>query len=344
MRDRLGLRQVLIGVLAVVLVAAFGFAWKHNAWLMSHDDPSATGSGSPIPRPSAGPTTPSAEPSLDTGLAAQVKALQRASRFKRLRQLAQAEADRRAKSISFRMIDQNALAASMNNPGERNAAWPKYGARTTGLWSMIQGYGADIATFQEFQPVQQQLLHQLSGGQYDMFPTGNVPLATRAIMWRASRFQLVSAQLNPNPWFFGSRRLSPQVLLRDRKTGLEFYVATYHNPPDTAGSQARWRHGDMWMEINATNRLLTQQKPVIVTGDMNDRSIAFCAWTSGTGMHAASGGSNVGGDCRTPPNPVDWTFGSDQVAFSGYHLDEATKARRISDHAMVVYDVSISPN
>ena len=81
--------------------------------------------------------------------------------------------------------------------------------------------------------------------------------------------------------------------------------------------------------------------PVFITGDMNERDSYFCRMTSGAPMVAARGGSHNGG-CR-PGNPraVDWIFGSQGVAFSGYAEDRSHLVDITTDHPVVSTSVRI---
>lgn len=341
-RQRQWVEPVLIGLVSLLLVGAFWFAWEN------HGSPAAqpTGQATGVVGPNRSATDgPDPQPTIDPTLAAQVKKLQqkRADKLLSLSSRAQAVSKQLSSVSEFKMVDFNALAASMNSPGRPNHNWPTAVPRTDGLWQLLQTHQADVATFQEFQAPQRARLLQLMGGQYGIYPATEDRLMPRAIIWRTDRFELVSGETLSNPWFFGGPRHTPRVLLRDKVSGVEFYVATYHNPPDTMGNQSRWRHGDMYSQINSTNQLITsQKKPIIVTGDMNDKQLAFCAWTGNSSMHAAAGGSNDG-TCRPPPpRAVDWVFGSPEVTFSNYQLDPTSRARRISDHEMVVVDVRIS--
>ena len=59
-------------------------------------------------------------------------------------------------------------------------------------------------------------------------------------------------------------------------------------------------------------------------------------------MQAARGGSHQDGKCRAGnPRYVDWAFGSNDLAFSGYVEDRGAVNKRTSDHPIVVSDAHI---
>jgi hypothetical protein len=335
---------LLVGLVAAVLLTSFWAAWPHlpdspdspdggvtDARSLGLPNQQATDGPTPTPTPT-GTTTPNPSRGGDGKTLGELFAQHRSALSDEAARVQRVAKDLAATS-DFRLVDFNALAASMNNPGRRNANWPKYPARTSGLWSMMQAHDADIGTFQEFQVPQQSTLRALMGDEYGMYPTGSDRLMPRAIVWRTDRFELVSAETLFNAWFSGSTRHTPRVLLRDKRTGLEFYVATYHNPPDTQGNQARWRHGAMNSQVASTRELIDSTgKPVIITGDMNDRGPVWSAWSSIPGFSAVSGPVN---------HLVDWILGSGEVTFSDYVIDGSSRSRRISDHDMLVTDVHI---
>ena len=78
--------------------------------------------------------------------------------------------------------------------------------------------------------------------------------------------------------------------------------------------------------------------PILIAGDMNERTEAFCGFT-GTGLLASSAGGSVGGACQVPRHgPVDWIFGT-----TGPRLHRAVHrqghAGPISDHPLLFGDV-----
>ena len=117
------------------------------------------------------------------------------------------------------------------------------------------------------------------------------------------------------------------MLLRNRATGGEFWVVTIHNSPRT---QEADRDSATAAEIALFNRLRATGRPVLVTGDMNEKAEWFCKASTGAGMVAANGGSGAGG-CVLPPGPlrIDWIMGGGGVDFSGY-VQDACDAR--GDH------------
>ena len=130
------------------------------------------------------------------------------------------------------------------------------------------------------------------------------------------------------------------MLLRNRATGGEFWVVTIHNSPRT---QEADRDSATAAEIALFNRLRATGRPVLVTGDMNEKAEWFCKASTGAGLVAANGGSGAGG-CVLPPGPlrIDWIMGGGGVDFSGYVQDGASLAG-ITDHYFVHADVTVTP-
>jgi endonuclease/exonuclease/phosphatase family metal-dependent hydrolase len=129
---------------------------------------------------------------------------------------------------------------------------------------------------------------------------------------------------------FASQRIPlPYVLLRDDKSGAEFWMITAHN---SAGGLEGQRDAGTAIEIALIKQLKATGLPVIITGDMNEHTEFFCKVAASTGMVAANGGSGAGG-CHLPPPPlrVDWIMGGGGVSFSGYRQDGAGLGRA-SDH------------
>ncbi|MGZ4468575.1 MAG: hypothetical protein ACXVXB_08840, partial [Nocardioidaceae bacterium] len=128
-------------------------------------------------------------------------------------------------------------------------------------------------------------------------------------------------------------------------TGLEVYVANFHNPASVPRfrDQQHWRDVATGMEISLVNTLHQETGlPVFVTGDMNERDEYFCRITAGTGMVAAAGGSNTGSCAPPRPIGIDWIFGTPGVQFSGYTVDRSPLVQRTTDHPVVISQVHLT--
>lgn len=213
-------------------------------------------------------------------------------------------------------------------------------ARTARAVDMFAARGMDIVGLQEVQDDQLGVLYNRLGG-FEIWPgraLGNNGVRLQ-IAYRTELFELVDTGSIGTRFDFQTRPI-PYVLLRNRATGGEFYVVTIHNSPRT---QEADRDSATAAEIALFNQLRATGRPVLVTGDMNEKEEWFCKVATGAGMVAANGGSGAGG-CVLPPGPlrIDWIMGGDGVDFSGYVQDGASLAG-ITDHWFVRSDVTVTP-
>jgi endonuclease/exonuclease/phosphatase family metal-dependent hydrolase len=206
--------------------------------------------------------------------------------------------------------------------------------------SLIQGYGLDLIGMQEVQDDQLNVLNARLAG-FTVWPSralGNNGVRLQ-IAFRDSMFELVDAH-SFTTVFDHQMRPIPVVLLRNRVTGGEFYYMTFHNSP--LGMTAE-RASAKRAEIAHINGLLATGRPVIISGDMNEKAPFFCQVGAATGMVAANGGSPRG--CILPPPPVkiDWIMGGGGVSFSGYSLGVGGLVARASDHEFPHTTVTVTP-
>ncbi len=160
------------------------------------------------------------------------------------------------------------------------------------------------------------------------------------IMWRTDRFEMVDSGGSSHTFNSIASVPIPYVLLRDKKTGAQFWVIVTHNSPQ--GLQAQ-RNASAEIQVALVNRLRATGHPVLLMGDMNEKEGYFCKVATRAGMTAANGGSGAGG-CSPPGGPqrIDWIFGTaDSVDFSGYRQDGTTKANGLSDHYLIYADAQV---
>ncbi len=212
--------------------------------------------------------------------------------------------------------------------------------RTGRAAGVVLSRGIDLLGLQEVQDDQLNVLYNQLGG-FGIWPgrgLGNNGVRLQ-IAYRTALFELVDTGYITTRFDFQTRPI-PYVLLRDRVTGGEFWVVTIHNSPRT---QEADRDSATAAEIALFNRLRGTGRPVIVTGDMNEKEEWFCKVATGAGMVAANGGSGAGG-CSLPPGPlrIDWIMGGGGVDFSGYVQDPSTLAG-ITDHYFVHSTVTVTP-
>jgi endonuclease/exonuclease/phosphatase family metal-dependent hydrolase len=239
--------------------------------------------------------------------------------------------------FTFRVGTFNILGSQHTRGSNRWAAGTTRAGFTA---SLVHGYGLDLVGFQEVQDDQLNVLNARLAG-YTVWPSralGNNGVRLQ-IAFRDSMFELVGTSSFITV-FDHQYRPIPVVLLRNRVTGGEFYFMTSHNSPwgMTAERAAAKR-----VEIAQINGLLATGRPVIISGDMNEKAEFFCQVGSATGMVAANGGSPS--SCVLPPPPVkiDWIMGGGGVSFSGYALGAGGLVARASDHEFPHATVTVTP-
>jgi endonuclease/exonuclease/phosphatase family metal-dependent hydrolase/plastocyanin len=244
----------------------------------------------------------------------------------------------------FTVASFNVLGHSHTQPGGRVPSYASGPQRMSWTLEQLRTYGVDIVGFQEFQRPQMDAFERLGGSDFDLYPPPGLDQRNKqnAIAWRSSKFTLVQGRPIMTPYFRGNRVPMPLVRLRHNQTGLDVYVMTVHNPASVrrVGDQSRWRQAATAQQIALTNQLLAEGVPVLMTGDMNERERYFCAYTGGTAMRAAAGGS-TGAGCRPPPSSIariDWIFGSPDIEFLDYRFVKNSAVSRISDHPLIVAD------
>lgn len=245
-------------------------------------------------------------------------------------------------SEPFTVASFNTLGSVHTGRGGNKPAYAAGTVRTLRMIRVLRQHAVDLVGLQEFESPQASAFGRHAPQYAYWHPAGN---SQNAIAWRRDRFALVSAQPMPVHYFSGNIQPMPIVLLRDlHAPSFEFYVVNVHNPASTRqhpGNQ-RWRSLDMVREAAVIRGLLATGRPVIFTGDMNEKAQAFCAFTRGGNLQAAAGGSNDSGRCRPPAGAkIDWIFGSQRVLFSGYRVDRSALVRRTTDHSVVLSEAQL---
>lgn len=247
--------------------------------------------------------------------------------------------------FDFVLTSFNILGSQHSAPGGASSQFAPGRIRTEWAASLLGAYGSSVVGLQEIQRDQLDALDRALGGTWASWPgaalggTG-VP---QSLMW-SSAVWTPTFQGSITVPFMGRTRPQPVVRLQHNETGREIYVLNVHNSPRDAQGREPERDKAMAIEAEAVNELKKDGIPVFLIGDFNEHDEAFCYFTSRAGMIAANGGSNSnsGGGCRVPrPNRVDWIFGTPDIAFSDFLLDEGAAVRRITDHAVLTATVSV---
>jgi endonuclease/exonuclease/phosphatase family metal-dependent hydrolase len=245
---------------------------------------------------------------------------------------------------TFRLASLNVLGSSHTSRGGNKPRYASGSSRMHGATQLLSAAGADVVGFQEFEQPQFATFMNLTHGAWSTYPgmsMGRGPVRN-SVAWRTDTFDLVDRGTIPVPYFHGQRVPMPWVLLEHHATGRKIFFINIHNPASNArrGNNERWRDLGTAMEIALVNKL-KPTAPVVLMGDFNERSEAFCRVTNGGRMHAANGGAAVGG-CRPPAGSgIDWIFGTPDVAFSSYVRNKSSLVRRTTDHPLVTVTVTL---
>ena len=241
--------------------------------------------------------------------------------------------------FSFGLASFNILGSNHTKPGADKDNFAPGTVRTEWAVNYLSDMPNDIIGFSEIQRDQLATFMRATGNTYDAWPAdnlggGGVP---QTMVWRKSMFTAVEKRSVTIP-FMDQQRPQPYVRLRHNETGREFWVMNVHNAPrDQEASRDRAQA----LEIAIIQELRQSGLPVLFIGDMNDKAEIFCVVTGQTDLYTPLGGTNDG-SCRPPRDMrVDWIFGSSDVQFANYRDDKSATVRRITDHAVLLTNVTV---
>jgi endonuclease/exonuclease/phosphatase family metal-dependent hydrolase len=325
------------GLLIVVGTASALALYHRNAEPLSSRLPESATTGPASTGPSVTPADVLLRPGVNAGVPDDVDR-------KTARKLARAveAAAREGEPVTFRVVSFNVLGASHTTAGGNK---PRYADGTTRMnWAVdaLRAAQADVVGFQEYEPVQNSAFQRITGGTWGVFPgsaLGNNAIRN-SIAWNGKVWTVLDQRTIPIPYFRGTRVPMPYVLLEHKETGRQVWFINIHNPVSNKrrGNNEHWRDVATAMEINLVRQLSRDGTPVILTGDFNERSEAFCKVTAGADAVAANGGTVS--PCRLPANAgIDWIFGTG-VAFSDYVRLSTPLISRASDHPLIAATVT----
>jgi endonuclease/exonuclease/phosphatase family metal-dependent hydrolase len=234
------------------------------------------------------------------------------------------------------------LIASFNVLGASHTARStKYASGNTRInraMAMLNQRHIDVAGLQEFQESQFDYWvargNPSTWGAYYWDPAGSKRDTENGVIWRKSTMEFVSGETFDIPYFHGNIRHVPVVLLREKSSGRTVYVMNVHNPANTQGNAATYRARAIAIEKQKIIDLRATGRPVLFTGDFNDRQKAFCPLTAN--KLSISPNSIPSTTCVYPkPSSIDWIFAAGQVRFSSFGRDTYPQRTRISDHPIV---------
>ena len=233
----------------------------------------------------------------------------------------------------FVLASFNALGAS-HTPSARYAG---YASRTPKQVAMLAGYKVDVVGLQEFERVQRTSFLAAAKGAYDIYPEVTDKNSSNSIIWRKSTMELVSAETIGIPYFQGRIWQMPVVLLKHKASGRMAYFINVHNPASIPkyGDQSKWRAKAIAIEKAKVIALRKTGRAVFLTGDLNDRTKAFCPLTEGKLMISAN---SVPSMTCAPPKVlwIDWVLAAGPARFTSYAKDMAPKNARLSDHPIIL--------
>ncbi len=260
---------------------------------------------------------------------------------------AAAKARKTPTPVSFNISSFNVLGASHTVHSKK---WATGAVRIVRVNQLLERHQVDVAGFQEMQASQLTKFLSITKGAWAVYPGMRFKRydSENSIGWRTDRFDLVQGTTLNIPYFNGQPRKMPLVLLRDKASGMMFYVTNYHNPAETSKyrNQGRWRAQATTIEIALQKQLVSRGIPRFVTGDFNERAPFFCRFATEAPVIAARPTSYVKkGVCHAgKPRAVDWILGSMRATFSNYNEDRTHLVDITTDHPVISSTVTIDPS
>jgi peptidoglycan hydrolase-like protein with peptidoglycan-binding domain len=237
----------------------------------------------------------------------------------------------------------NITGSSHTGPGGEHPEFESGKKRVRYAAKLLKKHKVDVVGFQELQGDQLKEFRRVTDNKYGVFPGSKMARrdSENSVAWNKEEWSLVKGDTVKIPYFNGTKRHMPVVLLENKETGQRAYFTNFHNPADTKRfhNQQKYRNAATNIEIDLVNRLQKQSGlPVFLTGDMNERHSYYEKMTNRTSMEAANklpnrkGLKNVG---------IDWIFGSKGVDFSHYVRDRSRLVRKTTNHPMIVTQATI---
>jgi endonuclease/exonuclease/phosphatase family metal-dependent hydrolase len=165
-------------------------------------------------------------------------------------------------------------------------------------------------------------------------PPGKQRDTENLILWRKSTMEYVDSWTYDIPYFYGSTRHVPIVLLKEKKSGRTAYFLNVHNAADVRGPAKKYRTEAIALEKAKIIELRKTGRPVFITGDFNDRREAFCPMTANKLTMSPNSIPHTG--CDYPKqSSIDWIFAAGQARFSSFAYDQSAHNANITDHPIV---------
>ena len=195
----------------------------------------------------------------------------------------------------------NILGSQHTEPGGGVPEWAPGRLRTEWAANLIQQTSTGIMGFQEIQPDQISTLDRIIGDRFDFWPgNANGPRAAwQTVAWDNTKWELVASE-NVDLPVLGKTRPHPLVLLRNKATGKSTWLFNIHNSSKNTPERKKERRKALKLIVKEVTQKRQDGTPLILLGDFNDRTEAFCTVTGKTDLKATNGGSNKAGKCKPP--------------------------------------------
>ncbi len=239
-------------------------------------------------------------------------------------------------TTGFTLATLNILGASHTKNSSKYATYP---SRLNKAFNVLQRESIDVVGTQEFQGVQWDYFkkqgYENTFGAFYWNPSGSKRDTENLILWRKSTMEYVSGSTIDIPYFYGSTRHIPVVLLREKASGRTAYFINTHNAADVRGNAKKYRQQAIAIEKAKIIDLRKTGRPVFITGDFNDRKEAFCPMTAN--KLTISPNSVPHTTCVYPAqSSIDWIFAAGQARFSSFTYDWSVKnSSKLTDHPIV---------
>lgn len=241
----------------------------------------------------------------------------------------------------FTLASFNILGANHTRNSKVYATYP---SRFKRAMALLDERGVDVAGLQEMQREQADYFvsegYSNAWGIYHFDPPGPARDTDNAIIFRKSTMELVQGHTFGVPYFYGTKRAMPAVMLREKATGRTAWFVNVHNP---ASSKARGDHAvhraeAVRLELQKVSELLTQRRPVFLVGDFNDSELAYCAATRNDLMFSPAAPRSTNGQCNYSNrfSSIDWIFAAGDVTFSNFNRDKTPRLTFINDHPIIL--------
>jgi len=231
----------------------------------------------------------------------------------------------------------NILGSQHTEPGGGVPEWAPGRLRSEWAANLIQKTSTGIMGFQEIQPDQISTLEKIIGDRFDFWPGNkNGPRAAwQTVAWDAAKWEMVTGE-NVDLPVLGKTRPHPLVLLRNKETGKTTWLFNIHNSSKNTPDRIKERRKALKKIVKVVKKKRKDGTPLILLGDFNDRTEAFCTIVGQTDLKATIGGKASKTKCKPPKNMgIDWIFASKNMSAVSTTRSRNPMILRITDHPVL---------